>query len=285
REELGGLGDSLVVVGGDGLWNVHIHTDDVGAAIEAGIHVGRPYRVKVTHFAEQVAAAKARRPSRLGRKIVAVTAGPGLQQLFAEVGAITVATEPGRRPSAGEVLHAIDSSGAAEVVVLPNDPDSLKVAEIAARSAEESGKVKVAVIPSQAQVQGLAAVAVHEPGRPFDQDVVAMTSAARHARHGAVTVAAREAITSAGACRPGDVLGAIEGDFVAIGSDFFDVADEILERLIGGGGAELVTLVSGEEGDGLAERLEERLAHTHPMIEVVVYDGGQSRYPLLVAVE
>jgi hypothetical protein len=285
REELGGLGDSLVVVGGDGLWNVHIHTDDVGAAIEVGIRAGRPYRVQVTHFAEQVAAAKARRPSRLGRKVVAVTAGPGLQQLFGGAGAITVATEPGRRPSAGEILHAIDASGAAEVVVLPNDPDSLKVAEIAAREAEGSGKVKVAVIPSQAQVQGLAALAVHEPGRPFDQDVVAMTSAARHARHGAVTVAARKAITTAGPCSPGDVLGAIEGDFVVVGDDLLDVAWGVLVRLIGGGSAELVTLVAGEGAGGLAERLEKMLVRRHPVLEVVVYDGGQSRYPLLIAVE
>lgn len=285
RTELAGLGDSLVVVGGDGLWNVHIHTDDVGAAIEVGIRAGRPYRVQVTHFAEQVTAAKARRPSRLGRKIVAVAAGPGLQKLFADAGAITVTTEPGRRPSAGEILHAIDASGAEEVVVLPNDPDSLKVAEIAARTAEESGKVKVAVVPSQAQVQGLAAIAVHEPGRPFDQDVVAMTSAARHARHGAVTLAARQAITSAGACEPGDVLGVIEGDFVAIGDDLFVVADEILKRLIGGGGAELVTLVEGEAGEGLGTRLEEHLARHFPILEVVVYEGGQARYPLLVAVE
>ncbi len=54
------LGDSLVVVGGDGLWNVHVHVDDVGAAIEAGIAAGRPYRVRVTHFAEQIAGARQR---------------------------------------------------------------------------------------------------------------------------------------------------------------------------------------------------------------------------------
>ncbi|WP_246360306.1 DAK2 domain-containing protein, partial [Nocardioides massiliensis] len=36
RRTLRSLGDSLVVVGGDGLWNVHVHVDDVGAAIEAG---------------------------------------------------------------------------------------------------------------------------------------------------------------------------------------------------------------------------------------------------------
>ncbi len=53
------LGDSLVVVGGERLWNVHVHVDDVGAAIEAGIAAGRPYRIAVTHFADQMAAGPA----------------------------------------------------------------------------------------------------------------------------------------------------------------------------------------------------------------------------------
>ena len=74
--------------------------------------------------------------------------------------------------------------------MLPNDPDSVRVAQVAARTAEEDHGIRVAVIPTEAQVQGLAALAVHEPGRTFDQDVLEMTATARHARHGAVTVAA-----------------------------------------------------------------------------------------------
>ena len=145
------------------------------------------------------------------------------------------------------LLEAIAASGAAEVVVLPNDPDSVRVAEIAARTAEEDHGIRVAVIPTQAQVQGLAALAVHEPGRSFDQDVLEMTATARHARHGAVTVAARQAMTMAGPCEPGDVLGVIGGDFVVVGEDLDDVACGVLDRLLGGGG-ELVTLVSGADG-------------------------------------
>ena len=36
-----GIGDSIVVVGGDGIWNCHIHTDDIGAADRGG-HRRRP---------------------------------------------------------------------------------------------------------------------------------------------------------------------------------------------------------------------------------------------------
>jgi DAK2 domain fusion protein YloV len=289
RDRLAVLGDSLVVVGGDGLWNVHVHVDDVGAVIEAGIEAGRPHRVRVTHFAEQVAEARDRTAApRAGRRIVAVAAGPGLARLFEEAGAVVVTGGPGRRPSTGQVLEAVTGCGASEVVVLPNDSDSVRVAQIAASTAEadHGPSLRVAVIPTQAQVQGLAAVAVHEPGRSFDQDVLEMTATARHARHGAVTVAARQAMTMAGPCEVGDVLGVIAGDFAVVGSDHYAVAVEVVDRLLGGGG-ELVTLVAGEEDaeGSLATRLAGYVEEHHPAVDVVVYDGGQARYPLLVSVE
>ncbi|WP_342748925.1 DAK2 domain-containing protein [Nocardioides gansuensis] len=284
KKALAPLGDSLVVVGGQGLWNVHVHVDDVGAAIEAGIEAGRPHRVRVTHFAEQVSETRRKQATRTGRMVVAVAAGPGLKALFEEAGAVVVEGGPGSRPSTGQLLEAITRCGAAEVVVLPNDADSVKVAEIAARTAEQESGIRVEVVPSTAQVQGLAAMAVHEPGRTFDQDVREMTATARHARHGAVTVAAKQAITMAGPCEPGDVLGVVAGDFAVVGQDLEAVAREVLERLLGGGG-ELVTIVAGEGGEQLAAACAAYVEDAHAAVDVMVYDGGQERYPLLMSVE
>jgi dihydroxyacetone kinase-like predicted kinase len=190
----------------------------------------------------------------------------------------------GRRPSTGQILEAVTSAGTAEVIVLPNDRDSIATAEAAARTAREQAGIRVAVVPTNAQVQGLAAMAVHEPGRTFEDDIVGMTAAARHARSGAVTVAVRQAMTSAGPCEPGDVLGVIEGDFVLVGTDVLEVARGVLDRLLGGGG-ELVTLVAGADAADLAQRCAAYLAQTRPTVDVVVYDGGQQRYPILVGVE
>lgn len=286
RARLATLGDCLVVVGGQGLWNVHVHVDEVGPAIEAGIAAGRPHRIQVIHFAEQVArrADSARRAA--GRVVIAVSAGPGLAQLFREAGAVVVEGGPGRRPSTGELLEAMRRCGAAEVILLPNDHDSVRAAEAAARTAEADADLRVAVIPTHAQVQGIAALAVHEPGRPFDRDVLEMTATARHARHGAVTVAAKRAMTMAGPCEVGDVLGVIDGDFIRVGDDLAEVAVDVLARLVGGGG-ELVTVVSGRDDAGgvLAEHCRAWLEQHHPTVDVVVYDGGQERYPLLVSVE
>jgi dihydroxyacetone kinase-like predicted kinase len=287
RRRLAPLGDSLVVVGGDGLWNVHVHVDDVGAAVEAGIEAGRPHRIRVTHFAEQIVRRSTGpgMPSpRRGRKVVMVSAGDGLSDLYREAGAVVVPGGPGRRPSTGQLLEAVTGCGAAEVVLLPNDRDAIPAAEAAGQTARQELDLRVAVIPTNAQVQGLAALAVHEPGRTFEQDILEMTAAARHARAGAVTVAAKQAMTTAGPCEPGDVLGAIEGDFVLVGADLFTVATDVLERLLGGGG-ELVTVVAGVDGVELADRCASYLASSHPTVDVVVYDGGQERYPLLVGVE
>ena len=283
RQELASLGDSLVVVGGEGLWNVHVHVDDVGAAVEAGIRAGAPRRIEVTHFAEQIERARGKRAERRGRKLVIVAAGPGLNALFRESGAVVIDGGPGRRPSTREVLEAIEETAAQEVIVLPNDPDSVGVAEAAAHEAEAKG-IHVVVIPTRAQVQGIAALAVHEPGRPLDSDVVHMTAAARGARHGAVTIAAKDAMTTAGPCSAGDALGVINGDFAIVAEDLYEVACGVLERLIGGGG-ELVTLVAGAEAGDLAQACEAWVERAHPGVDVVVYEGGQDRYPLLVAVE
>ncbi|MBW9206400.1 DAK2 domain-containing protein [Mumia sp. zg.B17] len=281
RSRLDGLGDCLVVVGGDRLWNVHVHVDDVGAAIEAGLDAGRPYRISVTHFAEQ---AGVRASTSGSRAVVAVAAGPGLASLFSDAGAVVVTTVPGGPLAVSTVLDTILDCGADDVIVLPNSRDFRAVCDAAASQAREAG-VHATVIPSWTQVQGLAAVAVHEPGHPFDDDVVAMTSAARGTQHGAITVATESGMTMAGPCLVGDVLGVVDAEFSIIGDEQADVVRQVLDRLITGR-AELVTLVTGAGlDDDVVPRVERWLRARRPDVELVVYDGGQERYPLLVAVE
>ncbi|MEV0648377.1 DAK2 domain-containing protein [Phytomonospora sp. NPDC050363] len=304
RLRLTGLGDSLVVVG-TGLrdetragehqtWNVHVHVNDVGAAIEAGIEAGRPHRISVTRFADghdhghghsgtEEHAPYDTEPAagEVSRAVVAVAGGTGLAELFAAEGAHPVASSP---PSTHELLTAMRSTGAAEVILLPNEGSSQSVADSAAELARAEG-LHVSVVPTRSPVQALAALAVREPSRRFDDDVIAMAEAAGACRFGALAVAARVALTTAGRCEPGDVLGLAEGDVVIIGSDPAAVACELLDRMCAAGG-ELVTLVTGA---GLSEaavgRVTAHLASRWPMVEVCCYQGGQRRNPLLVGVE
>ncbi|WP_274562333.1 DAK2 domain-containing protein [Streptomyces spiramyceticus] len=281
RTRLDGLGDSLVVVGGDGLWNVHVHVDDAGAAVEAGVEAGRPYRIRITHFAADRGAP---RRERAQRAVVAVVPGEGLASLCAEAGATTVLARPGEPPASGELAEAIRRAHAREVVLLPNDADLRHTAAAAAEQVRTEG-VRVALIPTRAAVQGIAALAVHEPDRSFDEDVVAMTSAAGATRYGELTVAERQSWTMAGICQAGDVLGLIDGDVVVIGSDLTAAARTVLDRMLAAGG-EMVTLVLGEEApEGLAEYLEAHVRESHLAVDTVTYDGGRQSSPLLIGVE
>lgn len=280
RQALAPLGDSLVVVGGDGLWNVHVHVDDVGAAIEAGIEAGAPYRIQVTHFAEQSGAG----PARSGRTVLVATTGKGMADLCRASGARVIEFDRATTIGVDVATRELAGAEAEEIIVLPNNPRFVALFEAAARELRESG-TRVAVIPTHAQVQGLAALAVHDAGRSFDDDVVAMSSAAAHTGHGAVTVATEPGITMAGPCERGDVLGVVDGDFAFIGTDLGEVGTQVLDRLMSTS-TELVTLVWGAEGDAeLAGKLAAHVTASRHDVDTVVYEGGQEHYPLFVAVE
>ncbi|WP_406441001.1 DAK2 domain-containing protein [Streptomyces sp. NBC_00631] len=286
RTRLDALGDSLVVVGGDGLWNVHVHVDDAGAAVEAGVEAGRPYRIRITHFGAGDVHTGGERPprERVQRAVVAVVPGEGLAGLYAEAGATTVLARPGEPPASGELVDAVRRAHAREVVLLPNDADLRHTAAAAAEHVRAEG-IRVALIPTRSAVQGISALAVHQPDRRFDEDVVQMTSAAGATRYAEVVVAERQSWTMAGICQAGDVLGLIDGDVAVIGSDVTATAETVLDRMLQAGG-ELVTLVLGDEApEGVADRLEARVREAYLAVDTVVYRGGRQGAPLLIGVE
>jgi len=275
RTSLAALGDSVVIAGtGGGTWNVHVHVNDVGAAIEAGIDVGRPRRVRVVSFAEQIAATPPR------SALVAIAPAAGLAHLFAGEGVHIVATGA----DANAIAAAITESAAAQVVLLPNAADTTGAAESAAALARRGG-VRVVVIPTKSPVQGLAAVAVHDASRSFDEDVVAMAEAAAATRHAEVAIADDDALTSVGMCHAGDILGLIDGDVVQVGHSKVSVALALLDRLLGVG-AELMTVLVGEGmPDNTAALLTEHVRERAPLTEVSVYASGDAERPLIIGAE
>jgi DAK2 domain fusion protein YloV len=280
HERLAALGDSLVIVGAHTPtgreWNVHVHTADVGAAIEAGIEARRPHRISVT------ALTQVHRPAAdVGRAIVAVVPSEPLGRLFAGEGVRVVICGPDGITD-GDILVEIFAAGAGEVVVLPNDSELTAVAARAADHAREAGR-DVSVVPTRAPVQGLAAVAVADPSRRFGDDVIAMAEAAAATRWAEVTLAEQEALTSAGRCQPGDVLGSAEGDVVVIGPDLAATSADLLDRMLSAGG-ELATVVVGADR-ALGDAVCAHLALRHPTVEVVRYEGCPDGVLLQIGVE
>ncbi|MFE0459776.1 DAK2 domain-containing protein [Kitasatospora sp. NPDC058965] len=287
RESLAALGDSLVIGGGDGLWNVHVHVDDAGAAVEAGVVAGRPHQIRITHFAEAAARAGLRpgpAEAPAERVVLSVVTGAGLVELCREAGAAVLAADPDAPPSSAELAEAVRRCAAREVILLLNDPELRAGAGAAADQLREEG-LRIAVLPTRSPVQGLAALAVHEAGRRFDEDVVAMTSAAGATRYAELAVAEGQSWTMAGVCQAGDVLGLIDGDVAVIGPGIAETGAEVLSRMLAAGG-ELVTLVLGEGADPeLAEVLVAHARRQRPEVDTVVFAGGQESAPLLIGVE
>ena len=272
RATLAGLGDAVAVVSGSGVHNVHAHVDDVGAAIEAGIQVGRPHHIAVTRFADQI-----------GRRVVALVPAGGLSELFRASGATVVDVDACGDVEAA-VTAAVCAPGATSVVVLPNARDLKPVADAAASAARSRG-CTATVVPTRSPVQGLAALAVHDTTRRPDDDAITMSAAAAATRYAEVTRATYDALTSAGPCRSGDVLGLIDDDVAAIGDDVAAVARELIDRLLIGGG-ELVTIVIGADAPGsLGADLADYVHVTRPTVEAVVHDGGQPTFPVMLGVE
>ncbi|MEI2826048.1 MAG: DAK2 domain-containing protein [Dermatophilaceae bacterium] len=284
RSALAALGDSLLVVGGEGTWNVHVHVDDPGAAVEAGIAAGKPHRIVITHFATQHSSVGVTAPDPAAVAVVSCAPGEGLAEVFRAAGSSVVLSGPGARASAGQILDAVRRTRAGRIIILPNDSDTRMAADAAARAAIEDGR-EVLVVPTRAAVHGVGALAVFDPQLSLEDNAAAMSRVVAGMRDGAVTVASREALTPVGLCHAGDILGFVDGEVAIIGDDVHDVAGQVVERLISDEG-ELLTLVTGAGAPrDLATQVAAAARIRHHELEVTHIRGDQPLYPLLLGIE
>jgi fatty acid kinase len=293
RDTLVGLGDCVSVVGdGAGLWTVHVHCNDIGAAIEVGVETGRPRQIRVARFADAPSAEASRFTK--DRAVVVPARSTELADLLISEGVTVVRMDSVEDGDADEtayrLLEAITGSAAAHVTVLPGDPTLIEVCDEASIRAVAAGQ-DVVVVPCASAVQVLAAVAVHDPRRRASDDVVAMAEAAAATRRGEVVVTDEAAITWIGACEAGDVLGFADGEVVLIepGPADVDALDRaacgVAERMLGMGGELVTALLGADAPDELVTELTDYLRREHPETELVVYHGGQADTVLILGVE
>ncbi len=215
---------------------------------------------------------------------MAVAPGPGLAHLFEAEGVHVVEADADAPPSVDDVLAAMRAAGAREIVLLPNASRVTGVAEAAAERARAQGS-RVSVVPTRSPVQGLAAIAVHDPARRFDDDVIAMAEAAAATRHAEVTVARHEALTAVGICQPGDILGLIDDEVVEIGRGLLAVAFTVVDRLLGVGAELMTVLVGADAPPQTGDQIKAHVRTRAPFTDVTVYRGGQPDHPLIIGVE
>ncbi|HEX9176070.1 MAG TPA: DAK2 domain-containing protein [Mycobacterium sp.] len=286
RERLEELGDSVAIAGDGGdRYSVHVHADDAGAAIEAGLAVGTPSQIQISTLHGAVMHSRWTRR----RVVLAVVDGDGAEQLFTSEGAHVLRCaddrpDPSASISAKELLRAVVDTGAGQVVVLPNG--FVAAEELVAGCAAATGwGLSVVPVPTGSMVQGLAALAVHEPGRAVVDDGYSMTRAAGATRHASVRVADEEALTFAGPCEPGDGLGIAGDEVLVVRHDIAATARRLLDLLLGAGGELVTVLVGAGVDDWVGEDLQAHVHRHHPGTELVTYKTGHRGDALLIGVE
>jgi DAK2 domain fusion protein YloV len=295
KEVWAGIGDSIVVVGGDGLWNCHIHTDDIGAAIEAALDVGRPRSIRVTDLFEQVeeerwvrdaADASAGDAEDVGEPVptavVAIATGEGIRRIFRSLGVHqVVAGGQSMNPSTAQILEAVEKAPAGEVVVLPNNKNIVPVAE---QVADLTTKV-VRVVPTHSVAEGFAALLEYDPQSPAEENAESMLRAAGRVTAAEITRAVRASTCPAGPINEGDYLGLSRAGIEVVAATLAEAATALLAKLVTDE-HEIVTLIEGE-GASAAEtrRMTEWLKEHHPAVQAEVHHGGQPLYPYLLSIE
>lgn len=286
RTDLDALGESVAIAAasdGSGQYSVHVHTDDAGAAVEAGLAVGEPSRIQVTALTGTAGARPVGGWSR-ERVVLAVVDGAGAEELFAAEGAHVLRLEDAAPVSAKQLLHALVNADAGQAMILPN---GFVAAEelVAGCTAAIGWGIDVVPVPAASMVQGLAALAVHDASRQAVDDGYTMARAAAGARHGSVRVATEEALTWAGRCQPGDGLGISGDEVLVVGDDLVAAGAGLIDLLLAAGG-ELVTVLTGAGvDDGVAAALREHVHARHLGIELVTYRTGHRGDALLIGVE
>ena len=295
------LGDSIVMVGGDSLWNCHIHADDIGAVIEAGIDAGRPHRIQITDLHEQVAglgdqtahAANAvgtnaqsdpGAPNRpvVGCAVVVVSPSPGLDELFASMGAQElVSGGQTMNPSTAELLAAVQAAPSQQVVVLPNNSNVIPVAHQVGTHTDKT----VVVVPTRSVPAGLASLIGYDPDGDAGLNASAMSDAAAEVTAGEVTRALRDTESPDGHVSAGEWIGLDAEGIVAAGDSAVSAATGLLDRLLQPS-HEILTLIEGSDARPAdTEAVLSWLTAQWPDVEVERHAGGQDHYPYLFGIE
>ncbi len=297
RRRLAELGDSLVVVGGGGVYNVHLHTDHAGQSVEAALEAGRPRDISITALAGAAPSCigGGAREVRVGEQAcatVAMAAGDGLVRTLRSLGAIVVEEE---RPSVRALVAAIQSAPSLEVLVLPNGENSLVAARLAAeqvrpgtgpldqRRVERTNKT-VVVLETPSIPAGIAAATAFNPALRLEDNRSTMWAAAARCRSGEVRRADRDETTAAGAVSAGGWVGLAEGEVVHTSHSCPETVAAVIDRLAGSD-SEIVTLFPGAGTRDEEVAVAEMAAQRYTRLEVQIVEGGQPAPRFLIGVE
>jgi fatty acid kinase len=281
QEHIYASGRSVLVVADDDVVKVHLHTQDPGGALSYAGAFGRLAGVKVDDMEAQVRSrdAEERPAARLG--VVAASRGEGNRALFEQMGALVIEGGQGENPSAADLARAVEQTGASSVVLLPNNKNIVPTAE----QVGELVEAQTHVVPTTSIAAGLAVMVGYDAEGEPDEVVEEMSEISESLRTAEVTRSVRDARIGDRGVPEGSYIGFLAGELIAVEESVEDAA-LVLARKIVGEGADLLTLLKGEDlSEAEVETIVDAISDLDDAVEVEVRDGGQPLYPLQMVAE
>lgn len=297
RAYLESIGDCVVVVDDSSIIKVHVHSNEPGNVIQAGLKYGQLINIKIDNMRYQHANADV--GVKDGEKpvepevcepeneygFVAVCAGSGIEELFSDIGADTIVSGgQTMNPSTDDILSAIEKTPAKVVYVLPNNKNIIMAAEQAGPMAKDRD---VRVLPTKTIPQGISAMLSFDETASADENQMNMISAFENVETAQVTFAARDSEVDGKPIKQGEIMGLCNGKIKFIGESVTDIAIKSTQKLFKKGEHSLITIIFGEgasEEDAtiVEEALSKKFGND---VEISIVNGNQPIYYFIISVE
>lgn len=290
REAIAGMGESALVVGDPSMVKVHVHCPDPGTPLNYGAQLGPLSNITVENMEDQYQEfISARAPvqqmppemaSPIG--IVTVASGEGMIRVLESLGAGAVV--PGGQtmnPSTEELLQAVESVNAEQVIILPNNPNVI----LAAQQAQELSTKEVRLVPTESLPQAVSALLAFSYQADLDTNAQTMDEARKEVQTAEITFAVRPARVNGLQVSEGQVIGLLDGELTACGPDLNTVALEMLQQM-SAQDAEIITCYVGQGvSPGQSQALMSLIRERYPEQEVEQVDSGHFHYPYILSAE
>ncbi|MBQ3278278.1 MAG: DAK2 domain-containing protein [Clostridia bacterium] len=295
RRRLNRIGDNVKVAGDLERAEVHVHTDNPGAALEYGLELAEINDIKVDNLAAmkrameeekaaaEAAAAAAEEPAEEKKYgFVAVSLGEGFSRYFTDLNVDQI-VEGGQtmNPSVDDLLNALNHVQAENIFILPNNGNVI----FAANQAAELCDKNVIVIPTKNVAMGIAAAIAFQNDAEPDENVERMNEAAQHVKTATVTYAIRDSVYNGMEIKQGDIIGLHNGQIEFTGNDIQTVVMDMMESIMTDED-ELITVYFGSDvKEEDAEKLTAEIEEKYDYCDVECHSGGQPLYYYLISVE
>ncbi|WP_270839961.1 DAK2 domain-containing protein [Peptacetobacter hiranonis] len=291
RDIMLGYGDSLAVVGDEGVIKVHVHTNEPGNVLQEALKYGQLLTIKIENMRMQHenilegVAENAEYEEPVEEKefaFISTSMGEGLASIFKDFGVDHV-IEGGQtmNPSTEDFMKAIDKIHSKNIFILPNNSNII----MAANQAKELSDKNIIVIPTKNIPQAVSALVGFNPEATAEENEANMIESLSYVKSGQVTFAVRDTVMNGIEIREGNIIGIAEKELIAAGDEVDEVTKKLVEKLVDEDSA-IITLFYGEDvTEEQAEELRGELEEKFEDIDVELYYGGQPLYYYLISVE